>query len=169
MSQSANTKIAAAESIGVRLLFDAVLQYRSQLERDAVIAADGREGAYIGSGDGTATGDQLRGIVRWSLWSGNCPYPLVRNGQTIPPGLHICTMNPAGFIETNDGARIRFDGRGYGLRAPDKYRVSVTLIFGTEDARYAWLNKIPGAMEGEFDEKVGRANWRVYVSAPENP
>jgi hypothetical protein len=72
-------------------------------------------------------------------------------------------MNPVGFIETKDGARIRFDGRGYGLRDPEKYRTSLTLVFGTEDSRYAWLTKTLGVMEGEFDEKKGRAVWRVYV------
>ena len=144
-------------------LFQAVMQYRSESETDAVVAAEGREGAYIGSGDGTVMGERIRGTIRWSLWSGNCVYPLVRKGQTIPAGLHLCTMNPSGFIETPDGGRIRFDGRGYGLRSPDKYRVSVTLVFGTEDARYAWLSKIPAVMEGEFDERAGRATWNVHI------
>ncbi len=109
------------------------------------------------------TGDRIRGTVHWSLWSGNCVYPLVRKGQKVPLGLHLCTMNPIGFIETPDGGRIRFDGRGYGLRSPDKYRVSVTLVFGTEDARYAWLSTVPAVMQGEFDEKAGRAIWNVHV------
>jgi len=148
---------------GLEPLFQAVLQYRSESEADAVVAAGGREGAYIGSGDGTVKGDRIRGTVRWSLWSGNCVYPLVRKGQKIPAGLHLCTMNPIGFIETPAGTRIRFDGRGYGVRSPDKYRVSVTLVFGTDDARYAWLSKIPAVMEGEFDEKAGRAIWNVHI------
>jgi hypothetical protein len=145
-------------------LFRAVLQYRSESESDAVVAADGRERAYIGSGDGSVTGDRIRGTIRWSLWSGNCVYPLVRKGQPIPNGIHLCTMNPSGFIETSDGARIRFDGRGYGLRDPDRYRVSLTMVFSTEDGRYAWLTKLLGLMEGEFDEKAGRATWNVHAS-----
>jgi len=155
-----------AEDRRLAPLFRAVLQYRSQAQQDAVIPPDAREGEYIGSGDGTATGDRLRGTVRWSLWAGNCVYPLVRKGQDIPDGLHLCTMNPVGFIETPDGARIRFDGRGYGLRSPESYRTSMTLVFGTEDARYAWLTKVLGVMEAEFDEKAGRATWEVYVPAP---
>lgn len=158
----------AAEAKHLAPLFGAVLQYRSQAQQDAVIPPEAREGEYIGSGDGTATGDRLRGTVRWSLWAGNCAYPLVRKGQNIPDALHLCTMNPAGFIETPDGARIRFDGRGYGLRSPESYRTSMTLVFGTEDARYAWLTKVLGVMEGEFDEKAGRATWEVYVPAPES-
>jgi len=148
---------------GLEPLFQAVLQYKSESEADAVVATEGREGAYIGSGDGTVKGDRIRGTVRWSLWSGNCVCPLVRKGQKVPSRLHLCTMNPIGFIDTPDGARIRFDGRGYGLRSPDTYRVSVTLVFGTEDARYAWLSMVPAVMEGEFDEKAGRAIWNVHI------
>jgi len=157
-------------AVGKRLvpLFRAALQYRSQAQQDAVVPAEAREGEYIGGGDGTVTGDRLRGTVRWSLWAGNCVYPLVRQGQNIPDGLHLCTMNPVGFIETPDGARIRFDGRGYGLRSPESYRTSLTMVFGTEDVRYAWLTKMLGVMEGEFDEKAGRATWDVYVPAPES-
>jgi hypothetical protein len=40
-------------------------------------------------------------------------------------------------------------------------------MFGTEDARYAWITKILAVMEGEFDEKAGRAVWNVYVPRDE--
>jgi hypothetical protein len=153
----------ASDATRLEPLFRAVLQYRSELERDAVVPAEGHEGAYIGSGDGSVEGALLRGTMRWSLWSGSCVYPLVRQGEAIPDGLHLCTMNPTGFIDTTDGARIRFDGRGYGLRSPEKYRTSLTMAFGTEDARYTWLTKTLGVMEGEFDEKAGRATWTVHV------
>ncbi len=150
-------------------LFSAVLQYRSEAEQDAVVPPEGHEGEYIGSGDGSATGDRLSGTLHWSLWAGACVYPLVRKGQTIPDGLHLCTMNPVGYIETGDGARIRFDGRGYGLRSPDAYRTSLTLVFGTEDPRYAWLTRVLGLVQGEFDEKAGRATWDVYIPPQMTP
>jgi len=149
----------------LELLFKADLQYKSESPSDAVVVAEGRDGVYIGSGDGTAIGDRLRGTLRWSLWSGNCLYPLVRSGQSVPEGLHLCTINPAGFIETQDGALIRFDGRGYGLRSSEGYQTNLTLVFGTEDIRYEWLTKIVAVMEGKFDEKTGRATWSVYVPA----
>lgn len=57
---------------------------------------------------------------------------------------------------TEDGARIRFDGRGYGLRSSGKYQTNLTLIFSTEDTRYEWLTKVVAVMEGDFDEKTGR-------------
>jgi len=165
MPSFADTKIATAAWGENRLegLSRADLQYTSESESDAVVATEGREGVYIGSGDGTAIGAKLRGRLRWSLWSGNCLYPLVRSAQSVPEGLHLCTLNPAGFIETEDGARIRFEGRGYGLRDSEKYQTNLTLIFSTEDVRYEWLTKVVAVMEGEFDEKTGRAIWNVYV------
>ena len=59
--------------------------------------------------------------------------------------------------ETRDGAHIRFDGRGYGLRNRDWYRLSATLTFATDAAEYEWLTNILAVMEGDFDEKAGRA------------
>jgi hypothetical protein len=90
MPAFADTKSATISSGENRLeeLFTAVLQYRSESESDAVVVAEGNDGVYVGSGDGTATGDRLRGTVHWSLWSGNCLYPLVRSGQSVPEGLH---------------------------------------------------------------------------------
>ncbi len=158
------SQVATSPSDGrVGLLFRAVLQYRSESEADAVVPVEGHEGAYLGSGDGTVTGGRLSGTIRWSAWAGNCLYPLIRKGQKVPDQLHLCTFNPSGFIETNDGARIRFDARGYGLRSPERYRLSTTLAFSTEDARYAWLVNVLGLMEGDFDEKAGRATWSVFV------
>jgi hypothetical protein len=143
MNKPQRTSASAGETRGVEPLFKAVRQYQAESQADAVIAAERHEGAYIGSGDGTVTGGRLR------------------------EGLHLCTMNPTGFIETHDGARIRFDGRGYGLHSPKKYQTSLTLMFGTEDARYAWITKILAVMEGEFDEKAGRAVWNVYIPRDE--
>jgi hypothetical protein len=39
------------------------------------------------------------------------------------------------------------------------------MAFGTEDARYAWLTRRLGVMEGDFDERAGRATWTVHVPA----
>ena len=165
MPACTDMKIATSSQSENRLeaLFKADLQYRSESQSDAVVVAEGRDGVYIGSGDGTVAGDRLRGTIRWSLWSGNCLYPLVRSGQSVPEGLHLCTINPAGFIETQDGVRIRFEGRGYGLRNSEKYQTNLTLIFSTEDVRYEWLTRVVAVMEGDFDEKTGRATWNVYA------
>jgi hypothetical protein len=104
MPAFADTKTTTSSSDENRLesLFKADLQYRSESQSDAVVVAEGREGVYIGSGDGTVSGDRLRGTLRWSLWSGNCLYPLVRDGQSVPEGFHLCTSNPAG-VHRNPG------------------------------------------------------------------
>jgi hypothetical protein len=143
MPTFADTKTTTTFSGESRLeaLFKSDLLYRSDSQSDAVVADEEREGVYIGSGDGTVIGDRLRGTARWSLWSGNCLYPRVRGGQSVPEGIHLCTINPTGFIQTPGGVRIRFDGRGYGLRSSGKHQTNLTLVFGTEDVRYEWLTK----------------------------
>ncbi len=120
LKESGRTAPDPTQQKGLELLFTGVFQYRSESESDSVVNGEGRQGVFIGSGDGTVTGKQIQGTVRWSLWTGNCVYPAIRKGQAIPEGLHLCTMDPGGLIQTSDGGRIRFDGRGYGLRAPDK-------------------------------------------------
>jgi len=144
-------------------LFDAAVQFTSELPEDAIVPPEGREGVYLGSGDGTATGERVRGRLRWSIYSGNCLYPQIRAGHAVPDGLNLCTLNPGGYIDMEDGARIAFDGKGYGLRSAERYRVSMTMAFHTDDLQYAWLNRVLGVMEGDFDEQTGRAAWRVYV------
>jgi hypothetical protein len=147
----------------MELLFSVKLQSRADKVEDAVVPADGREGVYIGSADGKVEGKKLSGTMRISMFSGDCPVPGMRRGAEPPKGLHLCTVNPGGIIETQDGARIRFDGKGYGLFSPEKYRVSMTMAFATDDHRYQWLTPMLGAMEGEVDLKAGTATWNVYL------
>ena len=163
MKSSMTEGKAVVEDSGVEPLFKAVLQYRSDSPADTVVSAKGKEGSLIGSGDGTIKGPKFNGKIRWSLWAGDCLYPLIRKGQKVPDDMHLCTMNPVGFIEMGDGTTIRFEGRGYGLRRPEKYRTCLTLVFSTDDPRYAWLTKVLGLMDGEFDEKSGRAFWNVFI------
>ena len=91
-------------------LFDAALQYQPSME--VVVPAEGREGELIGSGDGTVTGEKLRGKIRWSMFTADCVYPLVQAGVTPSPGQHLCMTNPGGVIETDDGAQVWFDAKG---------------------------------------------------------
>lgn len=144
-------------------LFDAAIHLTSESPDDAVVPPDGREGVYLGSGGGVATGQRVHGKLRFSFYSGNCLYPQIRRGEPVPDDLHLCTINPGGYIESDDGARIAFDGKGYGLRSPERYRVSMTLAFRTDDTRYTWLNSMLGVMDGDFDEKAGRSTWHVYA------
>src|SRR5260370_37721450 len=87
---------------------------------EEVVSAETREGELVGSGNGTVSGDVLSGKARWSMDAGNCAYVFVRAGLLPPPGQHLCTVHPAGVIETSDGAQIWFDDKGYGLRGADQ-------------------------------------------------
>jgi hypothetical protein len=60
MPAFADTGAPSVSAGGSRLeaLFRADLQYKSESESDAVVIAEGHEGVYIGSGDGTVTGGQ---------------------------------------------------------------------------------------------------------------
>jgi len=147
-------------------LFEARLQYQSEME--VVVSAETQEGELIGSGDGTVTGDLLSGTARWSMYAGNCAYVFVRAGLEPPPGQHLCTVHPAGVIETSDGAQVWFDARGYGLRGADQNQphlwvVTMGVQFTTTDQHYQWLNSTLGVVVSEFDERTGHALWHAFV------
>jgi hypothetical protein len=146
-------------------LFDADLEYVN--DQAAEVPAEDREGEYIGSGIGRLAGDRINGTIRWSLFAADCAYLLVRAGIEPGPGEELCRVHPGGVIETDDGARIQFDARGYGLRGADRnqphlWRLTAALHFATQDTRYRWLNTTLGLWEGTFDERVGRARYSAY-------
>jgi hypothetical protein len=147
-------------------LFEARLQYQSELE--AIVSAETREGELVGSGDGTVMGASLTGTARWSMYAGNCAYVFVRAGLEPPPSQHLCTVHPAGIIETSDGAQVWFDARGYGLRGADQthpylWTLTMAVQFTTTDQRYRWLNTTLGVIVSAFDERAGKALWQVFV------
>jgi len=153
-------------------LFDIELEYVTDMA--PVVPVEDRQGDYIGSGTGRLTG-RLHGGMRWSMFAADCAYLLVQAGVDPGPGEHLCTVNPGGFIETDDGAQIRFEARGYGLRGADKvrphlWRLTAALQFVTTDDRYSWLNTTLGMWECIFDEQTRRATYRAYEwSAPGTP
>lgn len=131
-------------------LFDAELWHQPGTE-PLLSAAEG-DGELIGSGDGTVTGAQLAGRLRWTLFE--------------HPGEFVCSMNPIAVIETEDGAEVRIRARGYGRRrsTDDRtWRVAATLRFESDDERYRWLSETLGVWEGEFDADAARASYRAYV------
>ncbi|MGH7449896.1 MAG: DUF3237 family protein [bacterium] len=153
-------------------LFDTELYFTSDSPKDVAVPADNREGDFLGNGEGTLTGGKIQGKMRWSWYAASCAYLLVKQGKEVPPGQDLCYENPGGYIVTNDGATIKFDARGYGLRGYDEskphwWNITMALQFSTEDERYKWLNTRFGVMEGRFDEKAGRARHRVYIQVIE--
>jgi hypothetical protein len=146
-------------------LFDAELHYRQGLE--PLVPEEGREGVLIGSGDGIASGGKLAGRLRWSMFAADCPFrPDGRGGGDRE---HLCTTNPAFVLETEDGATIWFDGKGFGLRrnqAEPRWALTSSLRFQTEDARYSWLNTLFGVWEGVFNEVSQQASYHAFVQTP---
>lgn len=154
------------EGFDLKHLFTATLSYRSDLE--PIVPPDGRDGALIGNGDGDLEGEGLQGNVRWSMYSGNCAYAFVQAGVDPIPGQHLCTVSPGGIIETEDGAQIWFDAKGFGLRGFDETRphlwvLTMSIQFKTTDERYEWLNSTLGSVTSEFDDSAGKAVWKVLV------
>jgi len=147
-------------------LFVAQLQYNDRV--DVKIPMDGTTGDLIGRGDGVVKGEKINGTITWAYYAENCAYLWTKEGQEPPPDMHLCKTNPGGFIKTNDGATIRFDARGYGLRGPEPsrphvWRLTSALQFHAEDKRYEWLNTALGVWEGEFDEIAGKAVYRAFI------
>jgi hypothetical protein len=123
-------------------LFDAELDYQPAM---APLTSQG-DGALIGSGDGAVHGPNLNGTLEWTLFE--------------QPGSTVCRMAPVARITTDDGAQIRFDGRGYGTRpshSDRRWRVAATLYLTTGDSRYSWLDGTLALWEGEFNEATGHA------------
>jgi len=104
-------------ALNLEHLFDAELAYRDGA--GPAVAAAGREGVLIGSGDGTVTGPGLRGTIHWSMYTAACPYRpdgSPGEGQATADGDHFCRVNPGGLIRTEDGGEVWFDANGFGFR-----------------------------------------------------
>jgi hypothetical protein len=104
--------------VGYEHLFDAQLEYRTDF--GPVVPAEGREGKLLGSGDGRADGPRIRGTVRFSFYEEGCPldpgFLEAPADATLAEGDYLCKTNPGGVIETDDGATIQFDAKGFALR-----------------------------------------------------
>ncbi len=83
-------------------------------------------GQYVGTLEGTVTGDRLRGTLK------SVNVPAKRPDNVNCPALR-------GIIVTHDGAKIYLEFNGIALLRPeDKARVSTTsMSLRTGDARYA--------------------------------
>jgi hypothetical protein len=151
---------------GLEHFFDFDLE--ANPSREPYVSSRNREGVFITNSTGTVTGEKIRGRIKLSFFAQDCAYLLVQAGIEPSPGQHLCKENDGGIIETQDGATITVDTKGYGLRGADsanprKWRLAMAVQFSTNDQRYSWLNTSFGFWEGEFDEKTGRASYRGYI------
>lgn len=144
---------ASRESGPIRsenLLFEAELQARSGMP--PVVPTQGRDGELVGSGDGTIHGPKIRGKLRWS------------NFEKI--GANLCSLSLTGVIETDDGASIDFDTRGYALLAnPPRWSTAGAMRFETKDKRYQWLTNVLATWQGQFDPTTLRATMHVFAGS----
>jgi hypothetical protein len=107
----------------------------------------------VGGGDGTLIGPLMRGTVRWS------------NYETTGEDL-VCILQVPGFIQTDDGAEIGFEGREFAMpisQGSQMWRVAGVLRFKTADRRYEWLNEAFALTSGTFDYESGRAHWTAFL------
>ena len=129
-------------------LFTAELDYQPGM---APLTSEG-DGALVGSGDGAVQGPKLTGKLEWTLFE--------------QPGSTVCAMAPVARITTDDGAQIRFDGRGYGTRpspSDPSWRVAATLHVTTGDSRYSWLDGALALWEGTFNEATHHARCTAFL------
>lgn len=152
-------------------LFD--VEWATSPDAEEVAGPEGREGALIGSGEGSVSGPALEGRIRFSFYSADCPYDpgfLTATSQTWADiADHVCKINPAGVIETEEGATVQFEVKGFGLRlerrAP-RWSLTGGVRLLSEDGSYRWLNDVVGLWEGEFNEETGIARYRVWARQP---
>ena len=154
------------EHSGLEHAFDFDLE--ATPDKKPYVTAKNREGEFIVNGVGKVRGDMLRGRIKMSFFALDCAYLLVQAGVDPGPGQHLCKESDGGVIETEDGAKIFFDTRGYGLRGadpsfPKRWRLAMTAQSSTTDKRYKWLNTAFGLWEGQFDEEKGTANYKAYI------
>ena len=163
---SQTKRLTPVEHDGLEHAFDFDLE--GSEDRKPYVSAKNREGDFIGNAIGHVKGDLIRGRIKMSFFALNCAYLLVQSGIDPGPGQHLCKESDGGVIETEDGARITFDTRGYGLRGadpsyPKRWRLAMAVQFSTTDKRYEWLNKAFGLWEGQFDEEKGTAEYKTYI------
>jgi len=136
-----------AASGHIRHLFDAELRYQDGM---VPMLEDKDRGNLVGSGTGRVQGPRINGNLRWSNFE-----------QVYANYRHL---NVAGMIETDDGAEIRFDSRGFAVPPAGMgvRKVASAVRFAVNDSRYRWLETAPAIWEGEFDATTATARYRVY-------
>lgn len=161
----------AAASARLEPLFD--VEWRIEPDAPTVAGPEDRDGAHIGNGTGVVYGPAVDGRVRFSFYTAECPYDpgfMESSGLTWDDlGDHVCRIDPAGVIETADGATIQFEVRGFGLRLERRaplWSLTGAVRLVSADERYRWLNDLAAVWEGEFDEATGTARYRVHARVP---
>jgi len=132
-------------------LFDMVLEHHPGMA--PVSAAAGEVGDYAGSGEGSAFGVKISGVVQWDLF---------REEEEGDNRMHLRAA-----VRTDDGQTFDLDALGYLTRAesayPTRWLVSATARFDAGQTPYNWLNKVPAIMIGEYDMATTYHAYRIFV------
>ncbi len=106
------------------------------------------EGSAYGEGDGTVSGAQLNGSLRW------VNHPHRRSDAVMLPDAH-------GVILTDDKATLLFSLQGRTNFVSNKGQQLLRMLFETQAEKYLWLNTALCVVEGVIEDKAMRA--RVFV------
>ena len=109
----------------------------------------GEEGIGYGEGDGTASGERIRGALRW------VNHPHRRNDGVMMP-------NAQGVIKTEDGALLHFNLQGRTVTVGGLGRQLLSIVFESADEKYKWLNNTFCVVEGKIDLEKLVMNFRVF-------
>ena len=116
--------------------------------------ASGTESAHFFIAEG-----RCEGRVAGSFRGAN--HPRRRTDQTYLPDFQ-------GAIETDDGATLLFDYRGYGRAAPPENRQVVgAAMHLTGDERYRWLNDVVCPLGGEVRAAAERGKTEIVLEVTE--
>lgn len=110
----------------------------------------GEEGTGYGEGDGTVSGPQLQGKVRW------VNHPHRRSDGAMLPDAH-------GVILTHDGATVMFSLQGRTFFEETIGKQTLLTLFEAEDERYQWLNGELCVLEGVIDAERFAMRARIYT------
>jgi hypothetical protein len=136
---------------GNQQLFQAEFHYRPNTPPVELPQQASRSGDLLGSGDGSVRGAMLQGRVHWSLFEVQGP---------------VCETNLVGVITADDGARVKFETRGYGVvpdpNQPHLWDMPAVVRFWTESPAYHWLNTTLARWEGTFDMRRGVHTYQAY-------
>lgn len=110
----------------------------------------GEEGRGYGEGDGTVTGERLRGRMRW------VNHPCRRSDGAMLPDTY-------GVIQTDDGATVMFSLQGRTFFEGETGKQLLVTLFEAEDERYQWLNRTLCVLEGVIDAERLAMRARVYA------
>jgi Protein of unknown function (DUF3237) len=113
------------------------------------------EGAGFGWGEGTVTGDVLRGQVRWA-----------NNPRRREDG--VWTPNLRGVIRTEDGAEVLISLHGQSVQEETTTGVGRAILTRVEllsaaGGKYGWLNTSFIVGEGEINEETDEWWIQAYV------